>query len=88
MADSMSLRLQGRVKMGMFPNERVFIVLDHNGEAFTVIVPESFVEERHGIPTIRVRVLDAVGDISLVRIPGEALDSNTLSVANSALVPA
>lgn len=73
--------------MGMFPNERVFIVLDHNGEPFSVIVPESFVEEREGVPTIQVRVLDAAGEISLVRVPGEA-DSNTLSVANSALVPA
>ena len=88
MANDMVLRLQGRVVAGMFPNERVFIITSYNGETFTVIVPEGFVEERDGVPTIRVRVIDSAQGISLVRVPGEALDSNTISVAETALVPA
>lgn len=88
MAYGTTVRLRGHVQAGMFPNERVFIVRDYNDQRFVVIVPDSFVEEREGVATILVRVLDRARGISLVRVPGEALDSNTLSVADSALVPA
>ena len=88
MANGMILRVQGRTDAGMFPNERVFIITGHSGELFTVIVPDSFIEERDGVPTLRVRVLDSARGISLVRVPGEALSSSTISVADSSLVPA
>ncbi len=70
----------------MFPNERVFIVTDHSGETFAVIVPDSFVEERDGVPTIQVRIIERARGISLVRVPGEPLQSSTVSVADDDLI--
>ncbi len=88
-ANGMTVRLVGRVSDGMFPNERTFIVTDHNGETLIVIVPEAFVEEHDGIPSIEVRVLGSAHGVSLVRVPGEPLEApRTVYVAEKDLIPA
>lgn len=82
-------RLRGRVSDGMFPNERAFIITDHNGETLIVIVPETFITEYDGIPSLEVRVLGSAQGVSLVRVPGEPLEaSRTVYVAEKDLIPA
>ena len=89
LANGIIAMLLGRVSDGMFPNERAFIVTDHNGQTLVVIVPETFVSDHDGTPTIQVRVLGSAHGVSLVRVPGEPLDaSRTFSVPDENLVPA
>jgi len=78
--------LRGEKRKGMFSNEVAFVVVDSMGKPHVLLVSEDMVETRHGSPTIRVRIVDQAEDVALVRVPGEALDSNTVSVRTSQLV--
>jgi len=78
-------RLKGELSEGMFPNERVVTVRDHTGQERTLIAPETSVLGS----TILVKLVDKAGDIALVRLPGDLLDSGRmLSVRDSELEPA
>ena len=81
-------KLRGRIERGMFPNEVAFVVTDHEGKSYVVLLPRESVEDLLGTPMIRVRVVDERHDLALVRLPGEPLDSSTVSVRTDQLVPA
>ena len=90
MAQNPAMRLRGQIKPGMFSNERVFLVehAGEEGEPDWVIVPESFVEERDGVPTIGVVLLLRSEDRALVFLPGEHLfGDGTAWVSDRDLVP-
>ena len=79
-------RLKGELSPGMFPDEQLVTVRDHQGEYFTLIISSNNV-----LPdgAILVRLVDKEGDVALVRLPGELLDSGRLlSVRQSELEPA
>lgn len=82
----MSMMLRGRIGRGMFLNEVAFIVTDHGGAEHIVLIPAEMVQETQGAPSIPVRLVDQEGDIALVRVPGEPLDSSTVSVKTTQLV--
>lgn len=54
----------------MFPNEVAFVIPDHAGQSYVVIVPKELVEEVNGRTTLRVRLVDRDKGIALVRVPG------------------
>lgn len=83
-----TFKLRGRVERGMFPNEVSFIVTDHEGGSYTVLIPREMVDESQDSPTITVRLVGRENDVALVRVPGEPLDSNVVSVRDTQLVPA
>ena len=88
-ASEVGVRLPGRVEKGMFPNERAFVVTDHDDRSYVVIVPDTLIETRDGVSTILVRVINSAGGVSLVRVPGEPLDSSpVVSVSSKDLLPA
>ena len=87
MAASVS-RLKGRAEAGMFPTEVAFVVIDHAGQKYVVMVPKEMIGEADGAATILVRVIDRSDDLALVSVPGEPLGPDTLSVRNSELLPA
>ena len=64
-------RLRGRVSAGMFPNEKVVLFADVNGESFSVIVPEYAVTVVGEDGLIDVRVLAEGDNVFLVQLPGE-----------------
>lgn len=77
-------RLKGKLAEGMFPNERLVTVRDYSGQERTLIAPTTSV---HG-STILVKLVDKSGDIALVRLPGDLLDSGRmLSVRETELEP-
>ena len=88
MAQNPTMRLRGQIKPGMFSNERVFLVEHADEEPDAVIVPESFVEERDGVPTIRVVLLLRSEDRALVFLLGEQLfGDGTAWVSERDLIP-
>ena len=88
MAESPAIWLRGRVEPGMFSNERVFLVEHEGRDPDSVIVPESFVEIRDGVPTIRVVLLLRSEDRALVFLPGEHLfGDGTAWVSDGDLIP-
>lgn len=83
-----AFKLRGRVERGMFPNEVSFIVTDHAGDTYIILIPREMVDETQDAPTISVRLIGREDDVVLVRVPGEPLDSNVVSVNETELVPA
>ena len=78
-------RLRGQLSEGVFPSERLVTVRDYTGQERTLIAPETSVLGS----TILVKLVDKSGDIALVRLPGDLLDSGRmLSVRESELEPA
>lgn len=79
-------RLRGNVSAGMFPQERILVLTDHQGRKYTLIVSD---DQVHEDGTITVHMLDEQGEAALVRLPGELIEAGrTLSVARGALLPA
>lgn len=83
-----TFKLRGRVERGMFPTEVSFVVTDHAGNTCVVLIPREMVDETQEAPTINVRSVGQKDDVVLVRVPGEPLNSNVVSVNASELVPA
>jgi len=77
--------LKGVVSEGMFPDERVFLITDHQGKKVSTIVQNSDVSNIHeNRGTVEVRVVGEKGDLTLVMLPGEVLGtSRVLAVKNS-----
>ena len=74
--------LKSELSPGMFSNERLAAVRDHEGRERVLFVPDFKISGD-------VRLIDEAGDIALVRLPGELLDAGwTLSVKRSQLEPA
>ena len=85
-----TFRIQGEVFKGMFPDERLLLVKDIEGVVYTLILPSSDVRvSGRGKGYVEVHVLEeghARGDaVALVRLPGESLDGNTMTVRQSEL---
>ena len=77
--------LKSELSPGMFPNERLATVRDHEGRERVLFVPDFKINGN----AILVRLIEEAGDIALVRLPGELLDAGwTLSVKQSQLEPA
>ncbi len=79
-------RLRGRVLAGMFPNEKVVLVSDVNGQFFSVLVPEYAVTAVGEDGLIDVRVLAEGDDVFLVQLPGEVFGAGrVITVRDSQL---
>ena len=77
--------LKSELSPGMFSNELLATVRDHEGRERALFVPDFKVNG----DAILVRLIDEAGGIALVRLPGELLDAGwTLSVRSSQLEPA
>ena len=77
--------LKSELSPGMFSNERLAAVRDHEGRERVLFVPDFKISG----DAILVRLIEEVGDIALVRLPGELLVAGwTLSVRRSQLEPA
>ena len=79
--------LDGVVKRGMFPDEKVVLLADHHGQSHAVIVPDTEVKpstEGHG--KVAVQVIDQDDSLSLVALPGEILsDGRYITVRTASL---
>ena len=84
-----TFRLKGRVTPSTFSFERVFSVVGADGYTIYVIVPVEHIEERDGDPTAEVVVVGRSGDLSLVTVPGEPLETGqSVWVPERDLIPA
>ena len=79
--------LRGQIKLGMFPDERLFLVTDHLGNKVSTIVQDSDVKQlQDDSGSVEVRVLGMMDDVTLVMLPGDVLSPNrTLTVRTSEL---
>ena len=80
-----AMRLKSELSPGMFANERLATVRDHEGREHALFVPDFKIRGN----AILVRLVDEADGVALVRLPGEALATGrTLSVRQSQLEPA
>ncbi len=79
--------LRGRSSPGMFPNERIVEVTDHEGKEVSLVVEESAVVQKDLEDLVRVTLVERDNGKSLVLLPGEVFGSGPyISVDSEQLI--
>lgn len=72
--------LEVESREGLFPDERLIVVRDLEGNEVGSFVPESMISYRDGRPYVDVHLLNSEGDRLLVLLPGEPAGQRNLVV--------
>jgi len=78
--------LRGKVSKGMFPDELVLLLADHDGGPQALIVQSELVKQSGEDGLVEVQIVDQREGLALIRLPGELVTAgHVISVKESQL---